>query len=66
MCQASEGESNYLHAADKSMRSRGYNAFNERRARDSASWEQDFVIHKSDLQQWEYGWDTAAAGKPLW
>lgn len=66
MCQAYEGERNYLFAKEKRVREKGYNAFKEgvpREANPERDHENPEYSHK---RQWWFGWDTAAAGRELW
>ena len=66
MCQAFEGESNYIHARDKHIRSRGYDAQKAGVPR-AENPERDHELPEySDKNQWWYGWDTAAEGRSKW
>jgi hypothetical protein len=66
MCQAAEGESDYLVARDGWIRRKGYEAQKARVPR-SANPEQDHTLPAySDKRQWYLGWDTAEAGEEVW
>ena len=66
MCQAFEGERNYIHARDKSIRSRGYDAQKAGVLRDANPEIDHSIPQYSDKNQWWNGWDTAASGRAKW
>ncbi len=66
MCQAFEGEQNFLLAMDKSTRRRGYDAQKAGIPRDDNPEQDHNNPRYSDKVQWWYGWDTAAEGREPW
>lgn len=66
MCQAYEGERDYILGHERWMRERGYNAQKACVSRE-ANPERDHENQEySDKRQWWLGWDTAAAGRDPW
>ena len=66
MCQKSAGESEYMLARDKYIRSKGYKAFKEGVAREQCPELEHELEHYSDAHQWRMGWDMAKAGNTVW
>lgn len=66
MCQAYEGERDYMADRDAWIRSKGYDAQKAGLPK-SDNPEQDHIYPEySDKKQWDLGWDAAANGRPLW
>lgn len=66
MCQAYEGEADYLFAREKWIRQKGYDAQKAGVPR-GANPEPDHENPEySDKRQWWFGWDTAADGRAAW
>ena len=59
MCQAFEGERDYMNSRSAWIRSKGYNA-------QKAGIPKTDNPEYSDKVEWELGWETAAAGRELW
>ncbi|MCZ2113546.1 MAG: hypothetical protein LC131_06895 [Anaerolineae bacterium] len=66
MCQAFEGEQNYLLARDKHLRQKGYDAQKAGVPRDGNPESDHENPEYSDKRQWWFGWDTAAKGREAW
>lgn len=66
MCQKAEGESNYLLARDRSIRERGYRAFQDGIPITSCPEADHPLPEYSDKRQWELGWSTAESGREVW
>ena len=66
MCQAFEGESNYMRAKDKWIREKGYDAQKKGVPRDKNPESDHANQEYSDKRQWWLGWDTAAKGETKW
>jgi len=66
MCQAYEGEKNYIFAHEKWVRSKGYGAQKNGVPREENPERDHPNPSYSDKAQWWYGWDTAAAGREAW
>ena len=65
MCQAYEGERDYLLARDRLIRKRGHAAQRAGIPRESCPESDHENPAYSDKHQWERGWDAAAAGQEL-
>lgn len=66
MCQAFEGERNYLLAHQKIVRKRGWDAQKAGIPREQNPEYDHPLKEYSDKVQWWYGWDTAAEGRDAW
>lgn len=66
MCQAYEGERDYLLAQDRATRRRGYEAQKAGLPRECNPERDHELPEYSDKQQWWLGWDTAAKGREAW
>ncbi len=66
MCQAFEGEQNFMLGQEQWIRQKGYDAQKAGVPRD-ANPERDHALEEySDKVQWWLGWDTAAKGREPW
>ena len=61
MCQAFEGERDYMNSRSAWIRSKGYNA-----QKAGIPKTDNPIPEYSDKVEWELGWETAAAGRELW
>jgi hypothetical protein len=66
MCQAYEGERNYLLGVDKHIRQKGYDAQKAGVPRDTNPERDHEFPEYSHKRQWWMGWDTAADGRDAW
>lgn len=66
MCQAYEGERDYLFVQEKWIRQKGYDAQKAGVPRDANPERDHELPDYSDKRQWWFGWDTAAAGRESW
>ena len=66
MCQAFEGERNYMLAHERGIRRKGYEAQKASVPREENPESDHPNPEYSDKRQWWYGWDTAAGGRELW
>ena len=66
MCQAYEGERNYMLAQEEWIRRKGYDAQKAGVPRDENPGRDHSNPEYSDKHQWWMGWDTAAAGREAW
>jgi len=66
MCQAYEGERNYLLSRDRFIREKGFDAQKNGVPRDENPMDDHPNPYYSDKRQWWAGWDTAKAGKEVW
>lgn len=63
MCQAYEGERNYILAHEEYIRRKGYDAQKAGMPRDSNPERDHTNPEYSDKRQWWFGYDTAAKGQ---
>lgn len=70
MCQAYEGERNFIAAGERFNRKLGYEAQKKGEPRTSNPchdyFDGKYSPHNYDYNAWHMGWDTAAAGRELW
>lgn len=66
MCQAYEGERDYILGHERWMRERGYDAQKAGVPREANPERDHENPEYSDKRQWRHGWDTAAQGRELW
>ena len=66
MCQAFEGERDYMNGRSAWIRSKGYNAQKAGIPKTDNPESAHPIPEYSDKVEWELGWETAAAGRELW
>ena len=66
MCQAYEGERNYVLAQEEGIRRKGYDAQKDGVPRDANPERDHSNPEYSDKRQWWLGWDAAAKGHEPW
>jgi|JI10StandDraft_1071094.scaffolds.fasta_scaffold538175_2 hypothetical protein len=66
MCQAYEGERDYISSRDAWIRSKGYEAHKAGVSKTDNPEPGHDNPEYSDKVQWDLGWETAAKGQKLW
>lgn len=66
MCQAFEGERDYMNSRSAWIRSKGYNAQKAGIPKTDNPESVHPIPEYSDKVEWGLGWETAAAGRELW
>ena len=66
MCQAFEGERDYMNSRSAWIRSKGYNAQKAGTPKTDNPESDHPIPEYSDKVEWDLGWETAAAGRELW
>lgn len=66
MCQAYESERDYMSSRSAWIRRKGYEAQKAGVAKKENPESSHPMPEYSDQVEWDLGWETAAAGRPLW